>query len=166
MWSIVGGTIHSGLGCESVAATRAIAGVQAISVYYVDWIGCTAASQADYPVTVNALPIPAINGAASVCNNTSSSCVSEIGLLGYVWTITGGVITSGQGRAVIDVDWNTIGDQTLTVTYTDGNGCIPVIPPETTVTVADLPNRSFNGSNVVCENQTYTYSPEGGAVNL
>ncbi len=60
----------------------------------------------------------------------------------YTWTITGGTIDSGQGTNSISVTWTATGAQTLTVTYTNPNGCNPLTPATYTVTVNLLPNTS------------------------
>ncbi len=40
-----------------------------------------------YPVTVNDLPEPTINGSNSVCNGTSVVYTTESGMSSYAWTI-------------------------------------------------------------------------------
>ncbi len=166
VWTIVGGTIDSGNGTNSVSVTWNTSGPQTISVSYTNGNGCGAAIPSPYAVTVNALPVPSITGAATVCNGTSGIYSTEGSMSNYVWTISaGGTITNGQGTESIDVDWTVNGPQIITVTYTDGNGCDAATPTPTTVTVVDLPTPTITGDAVVCEGHTITYTTEGGGNN-
>ena len=42
----------------------------------------------------------------------------------YEWIITGGVISSGQGTATVEVVWSAAGSGTLSVQETDADGCV------------------------------------------
>jgi hypothetical protein len=104
--------------------------------------GCTGAP-ITFTITVNPRPIPTITGNTPVClNSTGNIYTTEAGMTNYVWTITGGTIDSGQGTNSISVTWTSIGVQTLTVTYTNANGCNPLTPTVKLITVTALPNTS------------------------
>lgn len=166
VWTIVGGTIDSGNGTNSVTVTWNTPGAQSIDVSYTDGNSCPSDATVPYAVNVNALPTPTITGDATVCNLTTSSYSTEVGMSGYLWTVTpGGTITAGQGTENITVDWTVVGPQDITVTYTDGNSCGAAAPTSTRVNVTDLPSPTITGSNDVCEGHTETYTTEGGASN-
>jgi hypothetical protein len=96
-----------------------------------------------FTITVNPRPVPTITGNTPVClNSTGNVYTTEAGMSNYVWTITGGTIDSGQGTNSISVTWTAIGVQTLTVTYTNANGCNPLTPTVKLITVTALPNTS------------------------
>ena len=42
----------------------------------------------------------------------------------YEWNITGGIISSGQGTATVEVVWSAAGSGTLSVQETDAEGCV------------------------------------------
>ncbi|HOY32137.1 MAG TPA: T9SS type A sorting domain-containing protein, partial [Bacteroidales bacterium] len=141
-WIIsAGGSITSGAGTNSVQVSWNIAGPQTISVNYTDGNGCTAVTATTYGVMVNALPVPVITGLASVCNGSADVVYStEDGMTGYSWIISaGGSITSGAGTDSVLVTWNNAGPQTISVNYTDGNGCTASTATGLAVTVHQIP---------------------------
>ncbi|MBK9390353.1 MAG: hypothetical protein IPN68_09235 [Bacteroidetes bacterium] len=96
----------------------------------------------------------------------------------YTWTVSaGGSITAGSTSEDITVTWSTVGAKTVTVTYTDGNGCNPASPTSKTVNVNPIPVPTISGPNSVCETKTgniytteasktsYTWAiPAGGTI--
>jgi hypothetical protein len=142
VWNIVGGTITAGGAAtdNSVTIIWTVVGTGTVSVNYNDANGCTAASPTIFNVVVNPLPVPTITGPTPVClNSTGNIYTTEAGMTGYAWTVTGGTIDLGQGTSSISVTWTAVGPQTLTVTYTNVNGCNPTTPTPYTVTVNLLP---------------------------
>ena len=117
-----------------------------------------------FTITVNPLPVPTISGAGLVCNNSTGNIyTTQAGMSGYTWTVTGGTITSGSGTASITVTWNVPGVQTISVNYTDGNGCTAPSPGSETVIVVPLPTPTISGPNDVCANSTGNiYTTESG----
>ncbi len=93
------------------------------------------------PITVSPLSIPKITGAPLVCENTTNQVyTTENGMTGYIWTISsGGTITAGPGTHEVTVTWNTVGNQTLTVSYINGDGCLAENPSTILVKVSPLP---------------------------
>jgi len=73
-WTVSGGgTITTGgtPADNSVTITWNTPGPQTVTVNYQDANGCTAVSSTLHNVIINALPVPAITGPASVCLNSS-----------------------------------------------------------------------------------------------
>ncbi|MCX6258077.1 MAG: GEVED domain-containing protein [Bacteroidia bacterium] len=100
--------------------------------------GCT--SEDSVCVTVNPLPQPVITGPAPVCKGSTVIYSTQAGMTGYTWSVSsGGTITGGSGTNTITVTWATAGPQTVSVNYTDGNGCTAVSPTVLPVTVNPLP---------------------------
>ena len=75
-----------------------------------------------FVLTVNPELVPTLTGPTTVCANSTNTYTTDAGMGNYVWTITGGTGTSSSNT--IDVTWdNNLGTHSVSVTYTDGNGC-------------------------------------------
>ncbi len=169
LWNVsTGGTITSGgsITDNTVTVTWNTSGPRTVSLNYTDANSCTALAPTVYPVTVNTLPLPLISGAAGMCVNTSGTYTTAAGMTGYTWTVTaGGTITSGGGTNTVTILWIANGLQTITLSYTDGNGCTPATPSTFNVTVNTLPVPSLNGPASVCTGSTTTYTSDLGMNN-
>jgi hypothetical protein len=165
-WSVsAGGTITAGSGTKTITVNWNIAGSQTVSVNYTNTNGCTGASPAVKNVTVNPLPVPIINGPNSVCAGvTGVIYITETGMTGYLWTVSaGGTITTGSGTNAITVTWNTAGVQTVSVNYTNSNGCTASAATIQYVTVNPLPVPTITGASSVCAGtSSVTYITETG----
>ena len=168
LWSVSpGGTITAGAGTNAITVTWNTAGAQTINVNYTNGNGCTAAAPTVFNATVNPLPVPTITGPASVCaTSTGNVYTTQAGMTGYNWSVSaGGTITAG-GTATsntVTVTWNTTGAQTVSVNYTNGNGCTAAAPNVYNVTVNPLPVPTITGPASVCINVTgNTYSTQAG----
>ena len=92
-------------------------------------------------VTVHPLPLPAMTGPQSVClNSTGNKYKTDPGMTGYTWNVNGGTINGTSTADSIMVTWNVAGSRVVTVTYVDGNGCIPATPTTFIVNVKPLPD--------------------------
>ena len=121
-------------------------GLAAGNGYYVigtDLHTCASMSNS-VDVSTWANPVPTISGPTQVCINSTETYYTETGMTGYSWNVTGGTINSGDGTYQVNVTWNTAGAQTISVNYTDGNGCTAVDPTVYDVTVTDLPAASIS----------------------
>lgn len=160
-WSVTGGTITAGAGTNAITVTWNTSGAQTVSVNYNNASGCPALAPTVYNVTVNPLPVPTISGPAAVCiNSTGNVYTTEAGMSNYIWTVSaGGTVTSG-GTATdnsITITWNTAGARTVSVRYTNGNGCTAAAPTVFNVAVGTLPtNATFTGSGNACFNTPST----------
>ncbi|MCX6249756.1 MAG: hypothetical protein NTX61_03295 [Bacteroidetes bacterium] len=173
IWSVSsGGTITAGgtTLSNTVTVTWTTTGSKTVSINYTNSNGCTAPSATVYPVTVNALPVPTITGPNSVCqNSTGNNYTTETGMTNYVWTVSaGGTITAGgtATSTLVTVTWNTVGAQTVSVSYTNGNGCTAATPTVYNVSVNALPAPTISGPAAVCANSTGNiYSTQAGMTN-
>ncbi len=170
VWTVsAGGTITAGgtPTSNTVTVNWTTAGAKTVTVSYTNPVtGCSAASPFVFNVTVNPLPVPTITGGtASVCQGASGIIyTTEAGMTGYAWTITGGTITAGGTNTsnTATVTWNTVGAQTISVNYVNGNGCTAVLPTIKTVTVNALPVPGLLGQNSAClgaAGNVYTTDP-------
>jgi hypothetical protein len=92
-------------------------------------------------ITVNSRPVPAITGIQAVCAGGIETYSTAAGMSGYSWSVTGGIISAG-GTATdrtATITWTATGGQTLSVNYTDTNGCTAISPTQLTVNVFKKP---------------------------
>jgi hypothetical protein len=167
VWTVsAGGTITAGAGTNSITVTWTTTGAKTVTVTYTDVNGCNPAAPTTKTVNVYALPVPTISGPLSICGIPSAGNIysTEAGKSSYVWTVSaGGTITAGAGTNSITVSWTTTGAKTVTVTYTDVNGCNPAAPTSKTVNVYALPVPTIAGPTPVCVNSTgNVYTTQAG----
>lgn len=125
-------------------------GPQWVKVNYSNSNNCSAASPAHLNVNVNPNPIPPIlTGNTTVCHNETVTYTTTPGMSNYSWAISpvsAGIISNGN-TAQASIQWINTGttsiNATLTVTYTDANGCTGtsagyqvIIKPKPTVTAS------------------------------
>lgn len=149
-----GGTIMFGGGTNSVVVQWDSVGLRSISVNYTNLSGCPAIIPASLNVTVYARPVPVLTGPDTVCVNTQGNTyVTQAGMTNYLWTVSpGGVITAGGTTAsnFVTVTWTGTGNKTVTISFTDINGCPPVAPAVLPVMVSPLPLPEIFGPTSVC----------------
>ena len=85
------------------------------------------------------MPIPNLTGVNKTCLNDTDLFYTDSHMSNYIWTVTGGSIFSGFGTDSIKVTWGAAGTGTITVNYTDGNGCTAAIPTSQNITINPLP---------------------------
>jgi hypothetical protein len=166
IWNVSsGGAITYGSGTNVITVIWNITGDQTVSVNYTDATGCTASPPAIYNVNVNPLPVPTITGPVSACiTSPGNTYKTEAGMTGYVWTISaGGTITNGSGTNTITVTWNTTGAQSVSVNYTDTNGCTAYTPTVYEIMVNPLPVPTISGPDSICTGSSGNiYKTESG----
>lgn len=125
---------------------------------------CSQDQSGSITITVNALPVPGISGPAVACVNTPGPVYySDGGMSGYTWNVNGGTFTPGITPDTIYVTWTTIGINSVTVNYTDLNGCIAANPSVYSVNVALLPVPTIpNAPPNTCIDQLTTFSTQSG----
>jgi len=114
----------------------AFSGYASITVQGENECGTGAASPA-LSIMVNALPAPMATGITSVCKTQeiTYSTASNTGST-YVWAVTGGTISSGQGSNQITVIWGYPGTGSVSVTETSAEVCTGG-SPVLTVTISE-----------------------------
>ena len=165
-WTLsAGGSINSGNGTSSITVTWSTAGAQNVYVTYTNGNGCTNTAPGSYAVTVKQGPSPTITGQSSVCVNSGYYMyTTQAAMTGYTWSISsGGSIVSGGTTNVVTVNWTAAGSQTISVNYTNANGCAAPAPGTLAVTVSAMPGSagSISGPATVCagsSNSVYTVS--------
>jgi len=118
------------------------------SVIGTDANGCTGAASSF--VTVNTLPLVAVNSPSSVCSGNNISLTAS-GANNYLWN------TSNTSASI------TVSPTTMTsysVTGTDANGCTGTAA--TTILVNPLPVVNINGASTICGGVAVTLTATGG----
>lgn len=163
-WSVSGGTITSDVtsSSSSVTITWDSAGTGHVMVNYTNGNGCSAASQTDKAVTINALPSPIIDlsetsGTASndgiICAGDQVKLTASDGT-SYIWS-------NGQTTPSITVSPNVT--KTYTVEVTNANGCKARASKE--ITVNALPSAEITSSytdNKFCAGSNVTFAANTG----
>jgi len=167
IWTVsAGGTVTAGGGINNntITITWGTVGAKTVSVNYNTAAGCPALAPTVYNVTVNALPVPTISGPSPACSNVPAVYNTQAGMGAYTWTVSaGGSITSGAGTNAITVNWTATGAQTVSVNYTNTNGCTAAAPVVYPVTVNQTNVPTITGSDNLCVNSGYyTYTTETG----
>ena len=167
VWAITGGTITAGETTYQPTIKWEATGAKSVSVNYTNAAGCTAASPTVYNVTVNALPVVTISGNAAACLNSTGNIYStESGKTSYVWAVTGGIITAGQGTSAATITWDVTGANSVSVNYANAAGCVAASPTVKNVTVNDILLRTVSGNATACLNSTgNVYTTESGMTN-
>ncbi len=119
-----------------------------------------------FTITVNPLPVPTITGPAAVCLNVPATYTTEDFQSGYFWNVVaGGNIISGQSTKQAVVNWTALGTHSITVNWTDANGCTAQAPVSRQIVVNSLPNPTITGATTVCAGDTKTYQTQTGATS-
>lgn len=163
VWTVAaGGTITAGGGAgdASVTVTWTTTGPKTVRVNYQNSLGCAAATATTQNVAVNALPTPVIAGTNQTCLGSTITYSTVAGMSNYQWTVPAGqTIVSGGGTSdnSVRITWNTTGSQTISLNYTNTNGCSAAASTDYAVTIYDLPTPTITGPADACK---------GGAVTV
>ncbi len=172
LWVVsAGGTVTAGgtAASSSVTVTWNTPGAGSVSLNYTDANGCTAVSSIVFPVTIHPFSVPAVAGSATSCFGLSKTYTTAVGMTNYSWLVSaGGMITAGGSTTdnTVTVLWNTTGSQTVSLNYTDINGCTSLTPTIYNVTVNPLPVPTVSGNASLCEGTAgVIYTTEPGMSN-
>ncbi len=144
-----GGTYHSITGLVIDALTGTVdlmaSTVGTYTVTY-DFSNGACTNTTETSITIKSLPDPTLNGPSPICESSISNIYqTDSGKTNYVWTVsTGGQVTAGgtASDGTVTVTWITPGDQSVTVNYTDQNGCSAAAAKAYNVVVTPLPKTS------------------------
>jgi len=104
---------------------------------------------------IYASPVPVISGDAVFCEDSDAGYTTEAGMTNYIWAVSaGGTIESGQGTNSIMVDWTTPGEQTVSVIYTDAEGCTASPATVKTITINPVGQVNDPTDQMVCNGGT------------
>lgn len=174
-WIVSNGVISSGQGSPSITVSWGGAGQGIVQVTQSNPLGCDTTVLIN--ITIHPTPVPVISGPDSLCEfsgGVSYSTTVNPGN-GYLWSVSGGVITSGQGSSAILVDWGSAGVGTVSVTESNPFGCDSTVSQQ--VVLMPIPTPNIVGLAQVCAFSTgqvynvqastgdsYTWTVVGGSI--
>ncbi len=152
-------TVNSSTGL----VTSVAAGTANISYTVTDGNGCSATETA--VVTILALPVPTLTGPNPICPNSTGIYTTEPGQSNYTWSFTGGTLIAGGTSTdnTITITWDQPGPKTITVNYTNADGCFGAASATVTTSTGIVP--FLSGSNDVCLNSSEVYTTDPGQSN-
>jgi gliding motility-associated-like protein len=167
-WSVTGGTINGTSNGSTVNVTWDVTGMGSVTVVETNGSGC--AEYSTMTITIQDAPAPAITGSALGCVTPVPTNYSTPWTINsaFTWTVTGGAVVSGHGTNSVNVAWNTIGMNTITLTVINTlTGCdssvtlnvdvMAIVPPtvQASITSGCPPlTVMFSGNNTMA-GQTY-----------
>ncbi|SMD42325.1 Por secretion system C-terminal sorting domain-containing protein [Aquiflexum balticum DSM 16537] len=177
-WRVDGGTILEGQGTNRIEVRWDIPGRNAVLVRGKNNCGNGKTKGLEVLVSTQPQAITNIEGEGVGClNNFMEYSVNEIPGTIFVWEVTGGLITAGQGTPNVTVQWTSLGQQQLKITPNNpcGQGTtytkpIQVLtPPEkpSEITGPDtvgLTEEEYEVTNVANVNFQWTISGNAGKV--
>ena len=110
---------------------------------------CKDDAEATITIDINPLPLPNLTGDDVVCANSLGSYKTDAGMSKYVWKIGSDTVATTDSLKYL---WKAAGNYTLSVTYTDGNGCEPAKPKTLPIIVNKLPGSKLPIVDTVCTN--------------
>jgi uncharacterized protein (TIGR02145 family) len=169
-WNLPPGVIiTSGSNTNSITVTYTATSVSGSFSVYAFKSYCNGNISPSFPVTVNPSPLITANGPDQVCFNADYNYTTQPGMSNYSWNISsGGIITAGGTPTdnTVAVTWNSVGSQTVSVNYTNVNGCIGAAPAIINVNVNPLPVPTITGPAFPCVISTgNVYSTAAGKTN-
>ena len=154
-------------------------GSKTVTINYTNSGGCTAVSAtSSTPTTVNSLPAPTFTAqpGATACIGIDVTYTTQSGQSNYVWVVPGILntdysITSGSlgvASNTVTLNWLTTGSKTVTINYSNLNGCTAAaVTSSTATTVNALPVPTFTtqpGASA-CIGIDVTYTTQSGQTN-
>lgn len=177
-WRVDGGTIVSGQGTNKILVDWDSAGRNAVMVRGQNFCGNGGTQALEVTVSNTPQAIAEIQGEGVVCLETFVSYqIEPVPGTTFIWQVTGGVITEGQGQHEILVRWLSTGDNTVSVTA--GNPCgegetfkkdvfITTPPQQTSVIsgpeMAGFTEEEYSVTQLPDLNYQWTVSNEGGTI--
>ncbi|MGZ5283303.1 MAG: PKD domain-containing protein, partial [Bacteroidia bacterium] len=161
-WFVTGGTIDSGQATNRIWVTWLGTGSGKVAVKETNILGCDTTVEVSN-IKINPRPAPVLKGDTTVCRNTKSNIYSTPLVTGnkYVWTVTGGVIESGQNTNQVSVNWLHSDTGSIAVTETNSFGCDSTAEAKN-VFINPRPAPVLTGDTSVCRNTTgHVYSTPG-----
>lgn len=160
-WNFDGGSIISGSGSGPYEISWPTEGNKTIELTVLK-DGCSATSQ----VIVEVRPIPTstfdldAQGCTDVSTTITYTGTATPGAT-YTWNFDGGNVISGSGQGPYEVEWNTIGVKTVTLTVAEG-GCTSILTSND-IEIFLTPTATFDLPADACEEEQVTITYTGTA---
>ncbi len=155
-WSVSGGTLVSGQGTNSITVDWGGVGTGMVEVLVTSEYGCEGSDE--LYVDIYPYPTPEIMGETEVCARETGAVYYTYENSpdnNYLWTVTGGNISTGQGTSRIVVTWGEAGTGTVSLVESNDYGCSS--SDELDVTIHPLPDVYIEGETIVCADEEAEY---------
>ncbi|ERM83492.1 hypothetical protein P872_00220 [Rhodonellum psychrophilum GCM71 = DSM 17998] len=174
-YNIIAGGI--GTSSNSVTLEWQTNGSKTVTVNYSNANACTGVNPAFNTIVLDPLPVPTFTAqpANQVCIGDEVTYTTQAGQSNYTWIIPGTAGTDyyitaggiGTTSNTVTIDWRTHGTKTVTVNYSNANGCTGVNPAFNTIVLDPLPVPTFTAqpANPVCIGDEVTYTTQAGQFN-
>ena len=139
--------------------------------------GCNISGYNTVSWNVNPLPTPSVSGPATACSGSAGHVYTTVLVTGnvYLWTVTGGNITFGQGTNQITVTWGAGTSGTVEVAeFIQATTCsainsmavtiVPLPAPTVAGPVTAVVNTSAVYSTTIVPGYAYSWSVTGGVI--
>ncbi|WP_291147825.1 T9SS sorting signal type C domain-containing protein [Flavobacterium sp. UBA7680] len=166
---LVEGGVVSGQGTNTLTLTSPTAANAGNYTVVVTGACSSSVTSNAVALTVNALPTPTFTASPSspVCADSDVTYTTEASQTNYIWTvpgtagtdynITGGGI--GTGSNTVTLRWITSGSKTVSVNYTNSNGCTATSATSSTINVNALPIITAHPQPIaVCEGKNHIFT--------
>ena len=169
-WTVSAGghdSIGGGTSNNTITIVWDSPGNQFVKVGYTSAEGCPSNGQTIKSITVNPLPVPALNGPDSTCINSAGQVFStDPGQSNYVWNHPGGTVVAGGSPLdnTITLTWNSTGIKIVCVNYTQNN-CTAIAPTCHAVLVNPRPVPTITGNINPPFGSTTQYTTQSGMSN-
>lgn len=153
-WTVTGGTAPSYTG-NSLSVTWNQPGPGSVTLQVTNPNGCDTTLSMN--VTVNQKALPVISGLNNSCIKVPQTYVALNAQPGstYLWNVTGGTIQGSPNNDTIIVNWNNIGNSTVSLKQTTAGGCDSTA--YLTVAIAPVPIPQLYGDPSVCQFEVVSY---------
>jgi len=165
IWTVPpGGSIISGGNTNTITVNYSLSASSG-NVTVKGTNNCGEGTPSSLPVTLKPSPTPSLNGNLVVCASQGNEPYNtEAGMSDYTWSVSpGGTIMFGAGTNSVLVNWNTPGNQSISVNYIlPASGCFAPVATTKTITVLATATPTLSGPSQVCIGSTgivYTTEP-------
>jgi gliding motility-associated-like protein len=167
-WIVSGGIQTDGGNTAHIKVNWGNKGSGSIKVIETTTAGCVGDTITITVIIDYKLVSPAIRGDSSVCENTQSKVYQVLNIHNstFTWTLTNGMIMSGQGTYSIIVQWGAAGKGKIAVQQTaydsvNNESCIAA-PVFLNINIDSTPlTTPINGDTIGCINTLHTYRVTG-----
>ncbi len=149
-WTATGGTVVCGQNTSTILVNWGATGSGTLNVTERS-ATCTGVA-VSLPVAITPSPATsAITGSSAVCANSTAVSYSVTNTSGstYAWTVSGGILMSGNGTNSIIVNWGIAGTGNVSVVETSGTGCIGTAVNKT-ISITSVTTGIITGSSSMC----------------
>lgn len=177
-WRVDGGTILEGQGTTRIVVAWDVPGRNAVLVRGQNFCGNSGTTGLEVLVSTEPEMIDEIEGEGAVClESFMEYSIEDIPGTNFIWEVSGGLITEGQGTNKIVVRWINVNDQSVSVTPSNpcGNGetfvkeIMVQTPPQMPSVISGpemvgLTEEEYSVVNVAEVNYQWQISGQGGRI--